>query len=65
MEKGTEVKLAETSYYYKLDDRHNPKDQIGVIDSIKPNNEIWVKWWCYITKGYITNTYTKSDLVVV
>lgn len=56
MKNGTQVKLSETSIYYKEDDRHNPKDTIGVIKNYKSSSYIVVDW------GGFTNSYSQKDL---
>jgi len=65
MRKGTQVKLSETSLYYKEDDRHNPKDQTGEVVEYLTKYRIIVKWWCNVIKGHFTNSYELKDLVVV
>lgn len=55
MTKGTKVVLSESSLYYKEDDRHNPKDTIGIIKEIS-GFRIIVDW------GGFTNSYSKKDL---
>ncbi len=59
MIKGTQVKLAETSLYYKEDDRHNPKDTIGVVKEYVSSSRVIVDW------GGFTNSYSKRDLELV
>ena len=56
MKKGTQVKLAETSLYYKEDDRHNPKNTIGVVKTYESSSRIIVDW------GGFTNSYSQKDL---
>jgi len=65
MKKGTQVKLTETSLYFKEDDRHNPKEQTGEIVEYLSKYRIIVKWWCDITKMHFTNSYSEKDLEVV
>lgn len=55
MRNGTQVKLSETSPYYREEDRHNPKDTIGVVKNMS-NGKIIVDW------GGFTNSYSKNDL---
>jgi len=56
MKKGTQVKLSETSLYYKEDDRHNPKNTIGVVKAYESSSRVIVNW------GGFTNSYSKKDL---
>ena len=56
MTKGTKVKLSETSLYYKEEDRHNPKDTIGVVKEYQSSSRIIVDW------GGFTNSYSLKDL---
>jgi hypothetical protein len=56
MKKGTQVKLSETSLYYKEDDRHNPKNTIGVVKTYESSSRIIVDW------GGFTNSYSQKDL---
>jgi len=59
MIKGTQVKLSETSQYYKEDDRHNPKDTIGVVKAYESSSRIIVDW------GGFTNSYSQKDLEII
>ena len=59
MTKGTQVKLAETSQYYKEDDRHNPKDTIGVVKAYESSSRVIVDW------GGFTNSYSVRDLEMI
>jgi hypothetical protein len=59
MIKGTQVKLSETSLYYKEDDRHNPKDTIGVVKEYQSSSRIIVDW------GGFTNSYSQKDLEII
>lgn len=59
MTKGTQVKLSEISQYYKEDDRHNPKDTIGVIKTYESSSRVIVDW------GGFTNSYSMRDLELI
>ena len=59
MTKGTQVKLAETSLYYKEEDRHNPKDTIGTVKTYESSSRVIVDW------GGFTNSYSIKDLELI
>jgi hypothetical protein len=59
MKKGTQVKLSETSLYYKEEDRHNPKNTIGVVKAYESSSRVIVDW------GGFTNSYSVRDLELI